>query len=135
MAHRSKEALAGHVQLEFERLESEEGLPFRELLDENRLLAALQGAGIEFRDRVYSPIVTLCAFLSQAIAKDDPSCKNAVSRVLVDRVRRKLKPCSTDPSSYCAARGRLPEQVIADLARGTGQELHRKAPQEWLWNG
>jgi hypothetical protein len=29
----------------------------------------------------------------------------------------------------------LPEQVIADLARETGQELHRKAPEEWLWNG
>jgi hypothetical protein len=135
MAHRSKEALVGHVQSEFERLGLEEGLPFRELLDEQKLIAALQEAGIEYRDRVYTPMVTLCAFLSQAIAKDDPSCENAVSRVLADRVRRKLKPCSTDTSSYCVARRRLPEQVIADLARERGQELHRKAPEEWLWNG
>jgi Transposase DDE domain len=135
MAHRTKEALAGHVQSELERLESEEGLPFRELLDEERLMAGLERAGIEFRDRVYPPMVTLCAFLSQAMAKDDPSCENAVSRVLVDRVRRNLKPCSTDTSSYCTARRRLPEQVIADLACDIGQELHRKAPEEWLWNG
>jgi hypothetical protein len=135
MAHRSKEALASQVQSEFERLESEEGLPFRELLDEERLVAGLEQAGIEYRDRVYPPMVTLCAFLSQATGKNDPSCENAVSRVLVDRVRRNLKPCSTDTSSYCTARRRLPEQVVADLARQTGQELHRKAPEEWLWNG
>ena len=134
MAHRTKEALAGHVQSELQQLESEEGLPFRELLDEERLMAGLERAGVEFRDRIYTPMVTLCAFLPQAMTKNDPSCENAVSRVLVDRVRRNLKPCSTDTSSYCTARGRLPEQVIADLARETGQELHRKAPEEWLWN-
>ncbi len=133
MAHRSTEALASQVQLERERLASEDGLPFRELLDERRLTTALKKAGVVFRDGIYTPLVTLCAFLSQAMAKDDPSCENAVSRVLVDRVRRKLKPCSTDTSSYCTARQRLPEQVIADLARQTGQELHCQAPDEWLW--
>jgi hypothetical protein len=135
MAHRSRDALASHVQSELKRLESQDGLPFRELLDEERLRAALEEAEVEFRDRIYTPMVTLCAFLSQAIAKDDPSCENAVSRVLADRVRRKLKSCSTDTSSYCAARRRLPEQVIADLVRERGQELHRQAPDEWLWNG
>ena len=135
MAHRSKEALAGHVQSELKRLEAEAGLPFRELLDESRLEAALQRAGLEFRDRIYTPMVTLCAFLSQSVANGNPSCENAVGRVLVDRVARNLKPCSTDTSSYCAARRKLPEEVIADLARGTGQELHRKAPEEWLWEG
>lgn len=135
MAHRSKEALASHVRSELRKLQTGEGLPFRELLDEKRIVLALQRAGIVFRKRIYTPVVTLFAFLSQAISRDDPSCENAVSRVLVDRVRRKLKPCSPDSSSYCTARGRLPEQVIADLARETGQELHRQAPDEWLLNG
>lgn len=135
MAYRSKEALAGQVQSEIERLNSEDGLPFRELLDEKRLLAALQTAGIEFRDRIYNPMVTLWAFLSQAMGGGDPSCANAVSRVLVDRVRRNLKPCSTNSSSYCTARQRLPEQFVADLARETGQGLHQQAEEDWLWNG
>lgn len=135
MAHRTKERLTGHVQSEVQRLKAEEGLPFRELLDESRLTAALQAAGIRFRERIYTPMVTLCAFLSQVMAGDDPSCENAVSRVLADRVRRKLNPCSTDTSSYCTARQRLPENVIADLARDTGQQLHRKAPEDWLLNG
>jgi len=135
MAHRSKERLASHVQSEVQRLRAKEGLPFRELLDENRLIGALQAAGIKFRDRIYTPMVTLCAFLSQVMSGDDPSCENAVSRVLADRVRRNLKPCSTDTSSYCAARQRLPEEFLANFARQTGQELHRQAPEEWLLNG
>lgn len=133
MAHRSKAALAGHVRLEFQRLDAQEGLAFRELLDEKRLAAALERAGVVFRERIYTPMVTLCAFLSQVAAGKDPSCQNAVSRVLVDRVERKQKACSSDSSSYCTARARLPEQVIAELARETGQELHRQAPDEWLW--
>lgn len=135
MAHRSKERLVSHVQSEVQRLETEDGLPFRELLDESRLSAALQAAGIKFRDRIYTPMVTLCAFLSQVMSCDDPSCENAVSRVLVDRVRRNLKPCSTDTNSYCTARQKMPEELIANLARQTGQELHRQTPEEWLWNG
>jgi hypothetical protein len=133
MAHRSKELLASRVQSETKRLNAEEGLPFRELLDERRLLAALQRAGVTFRERIYTPMVTLCAFLSQGMGGDDPSCANAVSRVLVDRVRRNLKPCSPDSSSYCTARKRLPEQVVADLARETGRRLHQKVDEDWLW--
>jgi hypothetical protein len=133
MAHDSKESLASQVQWECERLQSEEGLPFRELLDEQRLKAALDEAGVEYREGVYTPLVTLCAFLSQAMAKNS-TCENAVSRVLADRVRRKQKPCSPDTSSYCTARQRLPEQVVADLTRQIGQDLHRQAAGEWLWN-
>ena len=65
----------------------------------------------------------------------DPSCSNTVSRVRVDRVKRNLKPCSTDTSSYCEARQRLPEEVVADLAREIGQELHQQANERWLWKG
>jgi hypothetical protein len=134
MAHRTKEALVSHVQAEMQRLNADQGLPFRELLDESKLLAALERAGVKFRDRIYTPMVTLCAFLSQAMGNEDPSCVNAVSRVLVDRVRRKLKPCSPDSSSYCTARKRLPEQVVADLTREIGQRLHGQAEEDWLWN-
>lgn len=48
MAHRTKESLVSHVQSEIKRLNAENGLPFRELLDESRLLAALERAGSDF---------------------------------------------------------------------------------------
>ena len=135
MVHCTREKVASQVESEWKKLEGTEGLPFRELLSGGRITAALTRAKVEFRERIFSPVVTLWAFLSQATTSKDPSCQNAVSRVLADRIAHQQKACSTDTSSYCAARGRLPEAVIRDLAREIGQELHRQAPSEWLCKG
>jgi hypothetical protein len=135
MAHCTKEPLLCQVALECAKLGLSEGLPFQHLLLPERIAVALECAGVEFRDRVYNPMVTLWAFLSQVIAKKDSSCQDAVSRVLAERVARGKKPCSADTTSYCEGRARLPLQVVASLTRGTGQELHDQAEREWKWNG
>lgn len=135
MAQRNKEAVVGHLQTQRRKLEAAEGLPFRHLLDPQRIKTALEHAGVKFRERVYDPLTTLYAFLSQAVASKDSSCEDAVSRILVDRIANHKAACSTDTSSYCKARRRLPEGVIASLARETGQELDRDAAPQWLWKG
>jgi hypothetical protein len=135
MAKCTKEGLSRHVQSTCDDFNSSAGLPFRELLDGKRVVAALAQARVEFRERIFSPLVTLSAFLSQVIAQPGSSCEDAVSRVLADRLARGQSRCSSDSSSYCQARQRLPEEVLAALTRETGQELHRQAPSEWLWKG
>lgn len=135
MGHRTKESVFEEVRSQRTGLESSPGLPFRDLLGVQRIMDVLERYGVEFRDRVYSPMVTLWGFLSQVIARNDSSCQDAVSRVLADRVAQGQAPCSTDTSSYCQARGRLPEAVIVELTRQTGQDLHRQAKPEWLWKG
>lgn len=135
MAQRTKEAVVSHVQKELRHLEAAQGIPFRHLLDEQRILAALQSARVVFRKRIFDPLTTLYAFLSQVVASKDSSCEDAVSRVIAERVASGKSACSADSSSYCAARLRMSEQVIAELARATGQELERGAPEEWLWKG
>jgi hypothetical protein len=135
MAQRTKESAARHVQAELEGLQSAGALPFRQLLDAKRIREALERAGIKFRERIFDPMTTLWAFLSQAVASKDSSCEDAVSRVLAERVANNQPACSTDTSSYCKARSRLPEALIADLARETGQGLAREAEAEWLWKG
>jgi hypothetical protein len=135
MAHRTKGSVLSQVQSSCQDLESSPGLPFQHLLSGERIAAALHRAGVEFRDRIFSPPITLWAFLSQVVASKDSSCKDAVSRVLAHRVAQGQKACSPDTSSYCQARARLPEQVIADLTREIGQDLHHEAPMEWLWKG
>jgi hypothetical protein len=134
MANRSKEAVLGHAQLEQKKkLESSEGLPFRDLLSEEKVRAALKTAEVTYRDRIFNPMVTLWAWLSQSISKKDASCEDTVARVIADRVAHRQKACSPDNSSYCAARRRLSEEVVVDLTHQTGQELHRQALLEWLW--
>lgn len=131
MAYRTKESVSSHLQ----QLKSSQGLPFRQLLSAQKITAALESAGVEFRDRIFNPMVTLWAFLSQVIAHKDSSCEDAVSRVLADRVSAGKKACSPCTGSYCQARARLPEGVIAGLTREVGQDLHRDAPEDWLWKG
>jgi Transposase DDE domain/Insertion element 4 transposase N-terminal len=135
MAHSTKGSVLSQVQIGRQELESSQGLPFRHLLNAEKIEAVLERAGVEFRERIFSPTVTLWAFLSQVVASKDSSCKDAVSRVLAERVAQGQKACSPDTSSYCQARARLPEQALADLTRETGQGLHRNAPSDWLWKG
>ena len=46
-----------------------------------------------------------------------------------------LPPVADDTASYCEARQRLPEEVVWDLARRSGQSIHDKADAKWLFQG
>lgn len=131
MAQRTMDSVSCQVQ----ELQLSQGLPFRQLLSAERISAALEVAGVEFRERIFTPMVTLWAFLSQVVARKDSSCEDAVCRVLADRVAHGQKACSPDTSSYCQARTRLRERLLADLTRDTGRQLHRDAPADWLCHG
>lgn len=101
-------------------------LPFSELLSEqsiNDLLASLQ---INFRQRVYTPVVTLWIFLSQVLAADQ-SCRSAIANYIAFCVARREPPPSLDTTSYCQARIKLPEELLSKLATRTGKELHCQA--------
>lgn len=109
-------------------------LPFSEVLSAERIERTLEKYGVEYRERVYTPAVSLWMFLSQALCPD-PSCRAAVARNLAYRKARGLSACSSDTTSYCQARQRLPEGLIIDLVRETGRELTERAPQSWLRHG
>ncbi len=57
------------------------GLPFSELLPHSTIVDALEAEKIEYRNRLFNPIVTLWAFLSQVL-DTDKSLRNAVSRII-----------------------------------------------------
>jgi hypothetical protein len=109
-------------------------LPFSDVLRQEQLLAALEKLKITFRDRVYSPCVTLWMFLSQVLHPDQ-SCRAAVARLIAFRTARGEKAPSADPSSYCQARQRLPEDLVRRLVRDTGADVHQQAPREWHVKG
>jgi hypothetical protein len=133
MANRTRESVLAQVQSELKGVRSAKGLPFRDVLSESRIAKALNRHGVTFRERVYTPTVTLWAFLSQLVARELSSCVDAVSRVIADRIACGKPKCSSNTSSYCKARGRLPLKVIQDLVREVGQQVHREALSNWLW--
>lgn len=109
-------------------------LPFSELLSEARIRALLGELGALYRDRIFSPCVTLWVFLSQVLSQDH-SCRDAVARLLAFRAARGLLECSASTGSYCQARQRLPEQLLSRLVRQTGHELHERALDGWRFHG
>lgn len=111
-----------------------EGLAFRDVLAPERIERALQEELGEYRHRVYPPVVTLSAMLWQ-VWSEDHSCREAVARVLADRVARGEPACSSDTGAYCKARARLPEALVARLMSETGTALEALVPTPWLWHG
>jgi DDE family transposase len=107
-------------------------LPFAELLPQGLAEQIIRDEAVSFRERLFSPLVTLWVFLSQVLDPDH-SCRQAVARFLAWRTAHGLAACSTDTAAYCRARGRLPEAVLARLTRATGQKTQERAPIPWRW--
>src|SRR4051794_16100994 len=84
------------------------GLPFTDVLTADFLHEALREIKATWKDRIYTPLVTLWVFLGQALNADH-SCRAAVARPVADRASRGLSPCSSETGAYCQARKRLPE--------------------------
>jgi hypothetical protein len=96
-----------------------DGLPFGDLLSEDDIQQAFETEHACFaRDEgdIYTPAITLWAFLSQALhAQRLRSCAAAVSRVIVLCVALGRRPPSPDTGAYCRARAKLPEAVLRRL--------------------
>jgi Transposase DDE domain len=134
MAHPTPSGRSRQVGRRQQQLAQEPQLPFAHLLDQDLVQQALRAEKVSFRDRLFSPLVTLWVFLSQVIDPDH-SCRAAVARFWAWRAAQKLPPCSTDTGAYCKARKRLPEGVLARLTRSTGRRPQDQAPPHWRWHG
>jgi putative transposase len=116
------------------RLAGQQGLPFLAILSRPMVEAACRALGHQWRDRAYLPWITLSLFLSQVLS-DGHSCDEAVDRFQVFRHDHGLPPVSPETTSYCDARGRLPEALFWDLVRRTGRATHERADPAWLFHG
>ena len=105
---------------------------FLQILTGAELHETLQSQLPEHRQRLYPPTETLSMFLAQAMA-DDRSCQRVVNERAIERLGAGLAPGSVHTSAYCQARQRLPEKLIAELARHSGRLLHGRAPDRWRW--
>jgi hypothetical protein len=109
-------------------------LCFRRLLPEAQVQAALERHQVHYRERLYTPLLTIWTFLYQVLAADQ-SCRAAVARLLAFLCvgGAGCRSAKTDP--YCKARQRLPEELLADLTRRSGLELQRQVPPAALLGG
>ena len=107
-------------------------LPFTEVLCEATIAPALQAIDGCWKDRVYTPLVTLWVFLEQVLGVDH-SCRAAVAHLIAHRVSLGQKACSARTGAYCQARKRLPEKFFSAVACLVGRKLDEQVKREWLW--
>ncbi len=115
------------------------GLPFSDVLAEEEIEEAFDEDAAWFAQEegdVFTPPLTLWAFLSQVLYKDEQrSCLAAVSRVIVLLVALGREPCAKNSGGYCKARAKLPEPVLRRLTTRVARGCEKQVPQAWLWKG
>lgn len=115
------------------------GLPFADALPEEAIQKAFDDEKCSFAEEkgaVYTPAVTLWAFLSQVLFKGEQrSCVAAVARVVVLLIALERGPCSSNTGAYCRARGKLSEKVIHRLTVEVADGCEKQVEAEWLWHG
>lgn len=107
-------------------------LPFKNLLPDSLIKAIHQSGNV--RDTVFTPLVTLKAFLIQVLSPTG-SCKEAVSTILMERIAFDLKANTINTGPYCKARLRLRLTHLKAAVSSSGQILHQHASKAWLWQG
>ena len=116
-----------------------DGLPFSEALGEEEIRKAFDEEGASFASdegSIYTPAVTLWAFLSQVLHKEEQrSCLAAVARVAVLLVALGRRPCSGNTGAYCRARAKLSQSVIERLTRQMAAGCEDQLAAAWLWHG
>jgi hypothetical protein len=115
------------------------GLPFSDVLTEAEIEDAFDAEESWFAqedDDVFTPPLTLWAFLSQVLHKEEQrSCLAAVSRVMVLLVALGREPCAKNNGAFCKARAKIPEIIIERLATRVADRCEQKVPRDWLWKG
>lgn len=97
------------------------------------LLTDIRQSGSK-RDTVFTPLVTLKAFLWQVLSPTG-SCKSAVAHVFSDRISFNHSANSMNTGPYCKARRRLSLSHLKEAVCCTGKALHQQALSSWLWHG
>jgi putative transposase len=117
----------------------QDSLPFAQVLPEQTIQQAFADAEADFaqdEDNIYTPALTLWAFLSQVLhTKEMRSCAAAVARVIVLLVAAGKDPCSDNTGAYCRARAKLPVAILRRLTTDVADGCEQRLPTPWLWKG
>jgi len=111
----------------------EGSLPLANILSEDVIAPALESI-CSWKDRIYTPLVTLWVFLGQVLSADH-SCRAAVSRLITHRLAQGQSAWSSQTGAYCQARQRLPEKFFSMMACLVGRRLDAKSEAGWPWKG
>ena len=134
MHRNKKQCLAEHVRRFLARYAQSVDTVLTDVNPEQAFIQwAIEEVGV-YRERIYSPLVTLALFIEQGLGADH-SCQDAVARGLSTRVALGQPPSSLNTGPYCKARQRLSISLLTRLTREVGARLCAGQPTAWRWRG
>ena len=87
----------------------------------------------EHRNRIFTIPVTLSLFVQQVLVKNR-GCKEVLSLLNKKRKAENLTEVSTNTTSYCQARMRIPLALIEKLMFKTADLAFGSLPADWRWS-
>ena len=115
-------------------MSSSVGLPFSDILSAQAIDHVCQEHQHQYRQTLFTPVVTLWMWLSQVL-DTDKSLRNAVARVMAWSASHGCEIPSADTGGYCKARQRLPLPIIEHFRKQSGTHLDEQLKPEHLWCG
>ena len=107
----------------------------REVFSPNRIEEHCRHSGHQWRETIWSPAMTLLAFLLQVLSAEK-TLRAAVASLLTQLAAHGEKDLpSPDPSAYCQARRRLPGAAVNTLGRAVADRVQAVAGPEYRWHG
>lgn len=113
-----------------------DSLPLPDSLDPAQVQQRFTAHQVSFgnrRDALWTPALTLWAFLRQILCADH-SCRQAVGQVVLAFALMR-PPKAFDTAAYCRARAQLPTPLLQELALDVSHQLEAHVPAAWLWHG
>ena len=129
---RKKQLGFDEIVTRLERLKALERIRLHYLFDDEEIHRMCETLNFEFRDRVFTPAITLGLFVSQVLSRGD-ACTTVMAKFNRERKDRGLQPVSEDASAYTKARARLPIALINHLSDRVRKMAHNMTPDDWKW--
>ncbi|MCK9372669.1 MAG: IS4 family transposase [Sulfuricurvum sp.] len=118
LKHQEKSALKKLQHKSFSTIES--------LIAKPELIETIQEELPNYRSRLYTPMQTLCMFISQAL-NSDRSCQNVVNEMALTTHQ------SVATGGYCKARQRLSETMVSKLTKAVAKRNEQRVKIRWRW--
>ena len=132
MTQSTASRLACHQQQLRNHFTEQPQLPFGDLLTEERFHEIVAEEEIAGRACFFTPLMTVWGWLWQTLRS--APCWEAALACMQWAMRRGQAAPSPENNAFGKARCRLPERLVARLARETGQKVSASA-DDWQWQG
>ena len=109
-------------------------LPFTDVLTSESVSQAMEQIKAPWKDRIFTPLVTLWVFLGQVLSTDH-SCRAAVARLIAHRVSQGAAAMQLGDGGLLSGEETPATRILRRRGPSGGANSRRPRGARWLWKG